>query len=199
MPKKEKSENSKSALAKERKAATQAEKDQADAATKEAALAQDWNQGGKDASRKEEAERKRIEALARKRERELLLADEEKAIAAKTVTPTVKQSKPFTSTSAALRAFSPDGLPQDEFAASGLDNALDLLSITAGSSTADSAIDRHPERRMKSAWYPFILSFSISRLTILALSHPLTPSITVTYLHSLTCSITHHLPLTHHR
>lgn len=40
--------------------------------------------------------------------------------------------------------------------ASGIDNALDALSLTGGSAAKDaSAIDRHPERRFKAAYTAF--------------------------------------------
>lgn len=52
-----------------------------------------------------------------------------------------------------------------EFSASGLDAALDLLDLTSGGTQAKSSnkIERHPEKRMKSAWASFEVSINQRR------------------------------------
>ncbi|KXS17719.1 DUF1014-domain-containing protein [Gonapodya prolifera JEL478] len=179
--------NQKVAAANDRKAAAQAAKDERVAMEKEKQTAAEWSVGAKKDKRVEE-EAKRLEALRRKQEAERLLAEEEKSLAPK---PKVKvdlrpSSRPATSsTNGTPSPLAPnpnqrgagaaDGVA--EYAASNIDDALDLLTAVArpdGEGSGDEAgagaggaaagrrvvastdrLDRHPERRVKSAYAAF--------------------------------------------
>ncbi|KAJ3278263.1 hypothetical protein HK104_002515 [Borealophlyctis nickersoniae] len=149
--------NSKAVAARERKAEAEAQKAKQKAATKEAAEATEWSKGAKDAAKKEAEEAKRREALAKKAEREALLAAEEQEIGAKAP----KQSgsaKKAAKKESAIEQFSRDsGANVPEYSASGLDAALDLMDAAATGTQAKGGdkIERHPEKRVKSAWAVF--------------------------------------------
>ena len=103
------------------------------------------------ASREAEAAKK--EELARKKaEREAMLAEEEKntpgRAAPKNAKTAVKKSRGLDLSQ--LDGDDSGGL--GALSASGIDNALDALSLTA---KADATIDRHPERRYKAAYAKF--------------------------------------------
>jgi hypothetical protein len=103
------------------------------------------------ASREAEAAKK--EELARKKaEREAMLAEEEKntpgRAAPKNAKAAVKKSRGLDLSQ--LDGDDSGGL--GALSASGIDNALDALSLTA---KADATIDRHPERRYKAAYAKF--------------------------------------------
>lgn len=177
MPKKP-TTNSKALAANERKAAAQAEKDAKAAAAKEAEEASDWSKGAKSKQKQQDAEQKRLQALAAKKEREAMLEAEEreigKAKAVKVATSSASSSMKRLNSNGSMNMgegkkaqkkedaiesyLSGEGKQVDEFEASGLDAAIDLMSIaTKSPSKADAAdkLDRHPERRMKSAWAMF--------------------------------------------
>jgi hypothetical protein len=130
MPKK--TVSSKVAAANEKKAQVKAEKDSKIQAQKEQLEAQEWKKGSKDSSSKEEAEKKRLEALAKKEERRLLLEMEEASLPSK-----ARQAPKI-----------------DEFAASGIDDSLMLMQLSTKSS-ASIQIEKHPEKRVKSAYATF--------------------------------------------
>jgi hypothetical protein len=100
-----------------------------------------------------EAEAAKKEEQARKKaEKEALLAEEEKNTPGRSAP---KNSKTAVKKSRGLDLSQLDdtgsgGLPT--LSASGIDNALDALSLT---SKADTKIDRHPERRFKAAYAQF--------------------------------------------
>lgn len=103
------------------------------------------------ASREAEAAKK--EELARKKaERDAMLAEEEKntpgRAAPKNAKTAVKKSRGLDLSQ--LDGDDSGGL--GALSASGIDNALDALSLTA---KADATIDRHPERRYKAAYAKF--------------------------------------------
>jgi Coiled-coil domain-containing protein 124 /Oxs1 len=88
-----------------------------------------------------------------------LLKEEVESIATKAPKQALKgEAKKAASKSAkhdAFESFSSSAVP--EYSASGIDDALDLLTI-ASKGTAPAAsdkLDRHPERRAKSAWKQF--------------------------------------------
>lgn len=95
--------------------------------------------------------------LEKKLERERLLAEEEAAIGAKK--PTLKGvDKKAAQKSASLELFQKESEAElPEFSASGLDGALELMSLatTADNLKASERLDRHPERRVKSAYAAF--------------------------------------------
>ncbi|KAJ3039581.1 hypothetical protein HDV00_012038 [Rhizophlyctis rosea] len=151
--------NSKAAAANERKAGQEAAKNAQKAAQKEAEEATKWSAGAKDTNKKAQEEAKRQELLAKKAEREAMLAAEEAEL------PTKKPSQKA-SGSAKKAAKKEDALAQferesnantPEYSASGLDAALDLMDIASGGTQGKSSdnIERHPEKRMKSAWAAF--------------------------------------------
>ncbi|KAJ3077950.1 hypothetical protein HDU99_000860 [Rhizoclosmatium hyalinum] len=154
--------------ANERKAAQEDAKNAAAAAKKEQEEAEAWGKGAK-ANKKEDEERKKVvfqEAAAKKAEREALLAAEEAEFSKKKPTNAKGAQKPATMSSMVQKmalgmggggsAAAADGT-LDTYAASGIDAALDLLDLTTkkGNVPASDAIDKHPERRMKSAWAAF--------------------------------------------
>ncbi|KAI8904957.1 hypothetical protein DFJ77DRAFT_443867 [Powellomyces hirtus] len=99
------------------------------------------------------------EALQKKKEREALLAAEERELAAtKPVAPIKGSAKKAEQRTAKHEQFALDARADiPEFAASGLDDALNLLDLAAGGAEPKSSdkIERHPEKRMKSAWAAF--------------------------------------------
>ena len=103
---------------------------------------------------REEAEQKKLEAARRKAEKDALLAEEEKELRA-----TPKSSKTAPKKTRGLDLAQLDD-PSSSSAskpaalnATGIDNALDALSLT--SANPSEKIDRHPERRYKAAYAAF--------------------------------------------
>ncbi|KAJ3343335.1 hypothetical protein HDU93_008700 [Gonapodya sp. JEL0774] len=174
------------AAANERKAAAQSAKEERLAAEKEKSEAADWAAGAKQDKRAEQ-EAKRLEALRRKEEIERLLAEEEKSLAPKPKVkvdlrpPSIRASSSSSSSASPLLLSNPNqrgagssnGL--EEYAASNIDDALDLLTavhrdVGSGNGGDDSTesfsgkrpnlngadkVERHPERRVKSAYAAF--------------------------------------------
>ncbi|KAI8362628.1 hypothetical protein BD560DRAFT_404360 [Blakeslea trispora] len=145
--------NSKAEAANAKKAAGKAEKDKQKAAASEAAEAEKWSQGAKGGSKKkDDTEAKKAAAAARKAEAAKLLADEEKEFKKK---PTLKGvDKKASQKSAKNEAAGHARRVIPEFSASGIDDALDLLSLDSGSAKAKD-IEKHPERRFKAAYAAF--------------------------------------------
>jgi hypothetical protein len=105
---------------------------------KEMAEEEEWKKGAK-INNKELEKEKKAEALRKKQEREMLLQMEEKELSQKR--PLQRQPK------ASNSSFKIN--VTEEYNASGVENALELLTV-------DSVkLDRHPERRMKSAFAAF--------------------------------------------
>lgn len=105
--------------------------------------------------RREEAEAKKADAARRKAEKDALLAEEERNAPLKP-----KNSKTATKKTSAApsRALNLDQLDEPEpskpltaLNATGIDNALDALSLTTGASNNEK-VERHPERRFKAAY-----------------------------------------------
>ncbi|KAJ3413051.1 hypothetical protein HDV05_008572 [Chytridiales sp. JEL 0842] len=150
--------------ANERKAAQEAQKAAKAQAEKDAAEAKEWAKGAKEDKKAEEL-RKKAEAAAKKAEREALLAAEEAELAKAKSSKTAKNAGPVFKKAIPtsldfLPSSSSDG-PIDTFAASGIDGALELLDLASKGTEATAAtkaavgIDRHAEKRMKSAWAAF--------------------------------------------
>ncbi|KAM7218562.1 Protein of unknown function (DUF1014) domain containing protein [Rhypophila decipiens] len=146
-------ENSKKASGQARKAEAAAQKVAAEGAKRDAAEEAEWQKGSKSNAKKEAEAAKKVEAAKKKAEREALLAEEEKNTpgrsAPKNAKTAVKKSRGLD-----LSQLDDDGGggPLAALNASGIDNALDALSLTASS---DNKIDRHPERRFKAAYAQF--------------------------------------------
>ncbi|KAL4909845.1 hypothetical protein BDW74DRAFT_143856 [Aspergillus multicolor] len=147
-------ENSKKAAGNARKAEAAANKKAAEDQKRAAEEDKQWSKGAKSSAKKEDAEAKKAEAARKKAERDAMLAAEEAS----------QPSKPKNNKSAAKKNAAPsrgtlnldqlDDTPSKAGAlnASGIDNALDALSLTGKDS---SKIDRHPERRYKAAYAAF--------------------------------------------
>jgi len=101
--------------------------------------------------REAEAEKK-AEAARKKAEREALLAEEEKSTPGRSAPKNAKVAVKKTRGLDLSQLDSVDSGPLSALNASGIDNALDALSLTA---PADNKVDRHPERRFKAAYAQF--------------------------------------------
>lgn len=87
-----------------------------------------------------------------------MLAAEERELAAAPKVKATGQTKKAVKKEKAVEQFSLDSRADvPEFSASGLDAALDLLDVAAAGSEVKSGdkIERHPEKRQKSAWAAF--------------------------------------------
>ncbi|KAF2276630.1 uncharacterized protein EI97DRAFT_357940, partial [Westerdykella ornata] len=139
-------ENSKKAAGNARKAEAAQAKQAARDRAAEAAEAEQWSKGAKSNAKAEAAAAKQAEAARKKAEKEALLRAEEESMPSKPkgagTKHAVKKTRGIDSAFASLDA--PSALN-----ASGIDNALDALSLTAN---ASDKIDRHPERRYKAAY-----------------------------------------------
>ncbi len=102
---------------------------------------------------------KKAEQARKKAERDALLASEEQTTAGRATPKNSKAAVKKTNRGLDLAQLDSDGGsggPLATLNASGIDNALDALSLTAAaSSAADAKIDRHPERRFKAAFAAF--------------------------------------------
>ncbi|CEG73914.1 hypothetical protein RMATCC62417_09202 [Rhizopus microsporus] len=143
--------NSKAEAANAKKAAAKAEKDKAKASANEAAESAKWSQGAKK-NKKDLEEEKKAAAAARKAEAARILAEEEKQFKSK---PALKGAdKKAAQKSAKVEAAGQSRRVIPEFSATGIDDALDLLSLNDSSVKAKD-IERHPERRFKAALMAF--------------------------------------------
>ncbi|KAF3135024.1 hypothetical protein TWF569_009995 [Orbilia oligospora] len=155
---KPKAENSKKVAGNARKAEAAAGKQAKADAVKSAKEDAEWAEGSKDSSKKQAAEAKRREAAAKKAARDAELAEETAALKTTKTNPKAgaKGKAALASRSggldAALAGFDEPGSSKSAVLnASGIDNALDALSLTSGAASSAS-IDRHPERRFKAAY-----------------------------------------------
>lgn len=154
MAPKQKGENSKKVAGNARKAEAAAQKQAAADRAAEDRESDKWAQGSKDTSKKAAAAAKAAEQAAKKAERDAMLAEEEKNQPSKPKGAGKKtaEKKPGRGT------LNLDQLDDDQpggkmktLNASGIDNALDALSLTGGSAN-DMKLDRHPERRYPAAY-----------------------------------------------
>lgn len=130
-----------------------------------------WSQGSKKGNARREAdEEKKAEAARKKAERDALLKEEEASLPSK---PKKRGSDKI----AARRAGKIDDFIKPSsgpsLGASGIDNALELLSITEDSNTGGGSrktdgVDRHPERRFKAAY----AAYEETRMPQLKEEHP---------------------------
>lgn len=158
MPKKFAGGNSKADAAREKKASAAAQKQAKADAEKSRAEDADWAKGSKQNSKKAAEDEKKRQAQARKNEAAALLAAEEKELAKfKPKAPVKGEAKKAEKIAQKVENFT-KSLKQDveEFSASNIDDALDLLTLdtpsTASASNGGDKIDRHPERRAKAAY-----------------------------------------------
>lgn len=164
--------NAKKESGRAKKAENEAKKQDAAAADKAKKEAEKWEDGAKGNKAKEEKEAKRLAELARKAENARLLAEEEAAPAkAKPAPKKKKDVKPAGPGAIAAGGGSSEAVPATEanskdeppkeiesYAATGIDNALDLLEVVTAKMDKASVgqqaagIERHPERRFKAAF-----------------------------------------------
>ncbi|KAJ3019083.1 hypothetical protein HKX48_002389 [Thoreauomyces humboldtii] len=142
------------------KSAAEEEKKNKEKAAKEAQEGEKWSDGAKSNKKKEEEEKKKQELLQKKKEREEMLAAEEKELAAAKPVATRGAAKKAQGRTEKHEQFANDArFDVPEFGATGIDAALDLLELVdAPQGAAPRPIDkmeRHPEKRMKSAWAAF--------------------------------------------
>jgi len=144
-------ENTKKVAGNARKAEVAAQKQAAVKAKQDAEEDTKWQEGAKANSKKEAAAQKAAEQAAKKAERDKLLAEEE---ASQRATPKGSNKKTAEKKSRGTLDLSQlDSEPSSKSSAinaSGIDNALDALSLTG--SANDLRLDRHPERRFKAAY-----------------------------------------------
>ncbi|KAH7275294.1 hypothetical protein FSOLCH5_005975 [Fusarium solani] len=141
-----KKENSKKVAGNARKAEAAAQKAAAEDAKKAAVEDEKWSKGAKNNSKKEAESAKKAEAAKKKAEKDALLAEDE----ANTPGKAPKKSKAPVKRSRGLDLSQLDDDKPSAISASGIDNALDALSLTTGGD--NDKIDRHPERRFPAAY-----------------------------------------------
>ncbi|SPN97694.1 related to DUF1014 domain protein [Cephalotrichum gorgonifer] len=110
-----------------------------------------WQKGAKSSSKKEAENEKKAEAARKKAERESLLAAEEASLPSKPTS--AKKGKVAVKKTRGLDLGQLDDGPATTLNATGIDNALDALSLT--DSTKQSKVDQHPERRFPAAYAKF--------------------------------------------
>jgi len=140
---------SKKAQGQARKADAAASKAAAKDKQAEAAESEKWDKGAKSNAKAEAAAEKAAEAARKKAEKEALLREEEASLPSKPKGKAPKAEKKPKGIDSALGSF--DTKPS-ALNASGIDNALDALDLTA---EQKDKLDRHPERRFKAAYAQF--------------------------------------------
>lgn len=148
-------ENSKKVAGNARKAEAAAAKQAAADAKVAAVEDEQWGKGSKSSKKTEDAAAKKAEAAAKKAERDALLAAEEASQPAKPKNAGKKTAEKKTRgpTLDLSQLDGDDNGKHTALNATGIDNALDALSL-AGSSN-DVRLERHPERRYKAAYEAF--------------------------------------------
>ncbi|KAF2465507.1 DUF1014-domain-containing protein [Lindgomyces ingoldianus] len=145
-PRKGGGEMSKKAAGQARKADAAAQKQAAKVKQAEEEEAKEWQKGSKSTAKAEAAAAKAAEAARKKAEKEALLREEEASLPTKAKGSGAKTAqKKNRGIDSALTSFN----TPTTLNATGIDNALDALSLTGDSK---EKIDRHPERRFKAAY-----------------------------------------------
>ncbi|PYH96699.1 coiled-coil domain-containing protein [Aspergillus ellipticus CBS 707.79] len=148
-------ENSKKAAGNARKAEAAAGKKAAEDAKRSAEEDKQWSKGSKSNAKKDDAEAKKADAARKKAERDALLAAEEASQPSKPKGAGAKSAGkkntggPSRGLDLSQLDDSPASKKSSALNATGIDNALDALSLTGKDS---GKIDRHPERRFKAAY-----------------------------------------------
>lgn len=145
-------ENSKKAAGNARKAEAAAQKAAADDARKEADEADKWSKGTKSNAKKEADAAKKADLARKKAERDAQMADEEASLPSRAKAKNTKTA-PKKTKGLDLSQLDEGSGPLSALNATGIDNALDALSVTGGGS--NDKVDRHPERRFKAAYAKF--------------------------------------------
>ncbi|KHN98133.1 DUF1014 domain protein [Metarhizium album ARSEF 1941] len=142
-----KGENPKKVAGNARKAEAAAQKAAAADARVEAEEAEKWQKGSKSNAKKEAEAVKRAEQAAKKAEKDALLKEEEASLGGRAEP---KKAKAPVKKSRGLDLSQLDGDSPSALSASGIDNALDALSLATGAD--DTKIDKHPEKRFAAAY-----------------------------------------------
>ncbi|BGP71295.1 hypothetical protein NBRC10513v2_004664 [Rhodotorula toruloides] len=145
------------------------------AADNEAKEAEKWEKGAKGKSAKEDKAAAAEAARAKKAERERLLAEEEASLPSKPkAAPKAGAKKAAPPKAPAIPSFDAGLSDSASFSASGIDDALDALSLVNAKSDKASVgsqaakIETHPERRFKAAFE----AYKEEQLPILKKEHP---------------------------
>ncbi|KAI4193292.1 MAG: hypothetical protein LQ350_008390 [Teloschistes chrysophthalmus] len=144
------------------KAEAAAQKAAVESSKKAAVEDAEWAKGSKSNAKKEEAESKKSEAARKKAEKDALLAAEERSLPSgpkntKSAAKKTSAAPARRSTGLNLDQLNDDApeassQPLSTLNATGIDNALDALSLTTTQPGSSEKIDRHPERRYKAAY-----------------------------------------------
>ena len=154
MAKKNAGENSKKAAGNARKAEQAAKKKQEVMDKLEQEEAAEWSQGSKRGIKRRKMNSSKRKKQHVKAERDALLAAEEASMPSK---PTKAKNRGAEKVAQRRTGKIDDFLDYNkdipELSASGLDSALEALSLTGtGGGVSNKDIDRHPERRVKAAY-----------------------------------------------
>ncbi|KAI9825703.1 MAG: hypothetical protein M1832_001047 [Thelocarpon impressellum] len=155
-----KGENSKKAAGNAKKTEAAAQKAAVQDAAASRAEEDEWGKGAKSSAKKDAAEAKKAEAARKKAEKDALLKEEEATLKAakpsggpKTATKKTRGTLDLGALddppTAAASSSSADAAALN---ATGIDNALDALTLT---SAGPATVERHPERRFKAAYAAF--------------------------------------------
>lgn len=145
-----KGENSKKVAGNAKKAEAAAQKAAAEDSKREANESVEWAKGAKSNAKKEAENAKKEDAARKKAEKEALLKEEEAENGGRNE-PKKGKAAPKKSRGLDLSQLDGDGSgPQAALNATGIDNALDALSLTTAGD--DSKVDKHPERRFPAAY-----------------------------------------------
>ncbi|KAK3379945.1 hypothetical protein B0T24DRAFT_175994 [Lasiosphaeria ovina] len=135
-----------------RKAEAAAQKVAAENAKLQLVEDDDWRKGEKSTAKKE-AEKAKKEELARKKaEREALEAAEAASLPSRAGPKKAKAAPKKTKGLDLSQLDGDDNVALPALNATGIENALDALSVAGGS---DAKVDKHPERRFKAAYAQF--------------------------------------------
>ncbi|KAJ5089234.1 hypothetical protein N7532_007918 [Penicillium argentinense] len=146
-------ENSKKAAGNARKAEAAAGKKAQEDAKRAAEEDKQWSKGAKSNNKKEDADAKKAEAARKKAERDAMLAAEEASQPSKAKGANAKSAQKKTrGLDLSQLDDGPENKKGSSLSASGIDNALDALSLT---NKDTSKVERHPERRFKAAYAAF--------------------------------------------
>jgi hypothetical protein len=152
MPK-PKTENTKKAAGNARKADAAAQKQAVADEAAARAEADKWSKGAKSDNKKQSAEEKKQAQAAAKAERDRLLAEEEASQPSKPKGAGKKTAEKKSKGTLDLSQLDAGSNKERTLNASGIDNALDALTLTNNSNAMK--IDRHPERRFAAAYKAF--------------------------------------------
>lgn len=150
--KKSAGENTKKASGNAKKAEAAAQKAAVENSKKAAVEDEEWGKGAKSNAKKEAEAAKKAEQARKRAEKDAILAGEEKEARAapKNSKTAVKKTKGLNLSQ--LDSVDPSSASSPALNATGVDNALDALSLTTD---AAAKIDKHPERRFKAAFAAF--------------------------------------------